>query len=694
MISLLLTVGPWAIFLLAWGAAAWAMRGRAFSAGVLFRLGVLWILLVQGESLLGPLARLEWGDGERLFQGYFPYLAEHANQRFLPDIMGGVDRYALGRIGGEYFSVRLLLLHVMPLWALTVLLRFAVSGVALAGMYLFCRRQIGATAEVAFALGMLFAVGFDFTATVTFLYGFSLAGMPLLLYALFARRWALFAAFGALYIGTADPIYWLPLLWVSALSLRLWTRPASDLRAFLALLALSVVWVANYAEMLLAFADMLPWSARGGAPSQTLLEAVKPHLDWMLGPTIGYNHGGPLFVLPVAAALIAGAVYRDRTSLFAASAALVVGLAPPFLATVPWTRLGLPFFASYRWYWEYGAFALALFAGARACAILQTGRWHIPRIVVGGAIGLAVAMLFVFKVQILLLTVTRGNLSTLVSIPNAVEQDWRENPAARVVGIPSRIDPNGLASAGLSTLDGGATLIHHDLQAFWSHGIVLQGPKPTREIAGFGQHAAFQDCCIPLDMSPIADLDLLRLANVGYIVSYRALRSDLLTQVSGPATQTKPSILDQILRPATPAFVYRLTNPFPLAYAATGVISVPDDIPLPALTEVLKREALVGKAVMAASVLPSLPAAEASTDASVRARWTGDGVAVELSGWQGGLLLVNIPYLPWWSARTGNTNIAIQPANLIQMALDVPAGTNTMHLDYRRPLLRDRLFTR
>lgn len=403
-----------------------------------------------------------------------------------------------------------------------------------------------------------------------------------------------------------------------------------------------------------------------------------------------------MFLLPLTVAVLGAVVFRDWRAAAAALATAAIGIFPPFLSAISWADLGLPLFSSYRWYWEYGALFLAFFACARSCTVMHAaGYTNALRVVAGGLIALSIAMIFLFKSQVFLLSVTRGNLSALTSIPNLKNRAWQADASARVVGIPAKIDPNSLVNYGFSNLDGGATLVHRDLHSFWSH-VVRQPNVLGREFLGFAQHPAFLECCAPLDIDRLADLDLLRLANVGYIVSYRALRSSLLTQVSGPAVQVKPTVHGQLLEPAAPAFVYRLAEPLPLVYAARGVVPIPDTMPVAAIFDTLRQEALSMKAVMKASDVAAMGIAEAASSGSkIQFRWVSDAMSIELADWKGGMLLVNVPYLPWWQARTdGNAIVAIKPANLIQMAINVPAGTSSLQLEYRRPLLRERLLGR
>ena len=78
MIEKVITFGPWLVFLISLYAVKISkiisLSNHKFFLPVFF---VIWIFLIQGDSIiLGPLSRLEIGDGEMKFQGYFPYLTK------------------------------------------------------------------------------------------------------------------------------------------------------------------------------------------------------------------------------------------------------------------------------------------------------------------------------------------------------------------------------------------------------------------------------------------------------------------------------------------------------------------------------------------------------------------------------------------------------------------------------------------
>jgi hypothetical protein len=702
MLSIVETFGPWAVGV-AGAALCYLLAGRRWtlSGTQVVVLSLVWVALVQAEGIFpGPLSRLEWGDGDRLFIAYFGWLAKQGNAPFLPELAGGADRYAFGRIGGEFFSVRLLLLQLLPLWAVTVVSRITVTLSGIAGIYLFAHRLLRCPRGVALAFGMLYATAYEFTVGLTFLYGFSIAGLPLLLFALFAfrndvRGWLELGVLGALYIGTTDPIYWLPLLWACVVCLWLWIRPVSAVLAVGGLLALTVLWLANYAETLFAFFQFLPWSERGSGGSEhapDLVANLLAQLDYMLRPVLSFNYAGWPFGLPLIFALIASIAVRSWRVAVAAGTALALAVATVPLQAMPWSALGVPFLATYRWYLQYGAFGMGLLAGAAGVAAFvgRNHEWRVARWAASLALGIAAGMLFSVKIHSGLQTLTRGTFASLTEIPNLKQADWRTDTAARVVSLPTQLDPNAMVNYGLSTFDGAATLMDRNIHRFWSAGVMRGANLPSREMLGFGLNSDFIQCCQPLDIDRLADLKLLRLAGVGYLLSYRKLQSADLTQVSGPAEQESTHALRFLLAPPQPVFVYKLAAPLPVAWRATEVTVLPETADDTALFGALETQALQGQAIVRSGE-PQVRS-ESSGVAPLSAKRTGSTIEIATAG-VGGPVLINQTWLPWWSAVTDTgENVSIRSANLIHMLLDVPQGARSVVLSYRRPLFWAQVF--
>lgn len=657
---------------------------------------ILWVLLSQFEGVfLGPYSRPEWGDGERLFTGYFPWLSHQGDVNFLAELMGGVDRYGFARIGGEIFSLRILMAQLFPFWVVIILFRILVPLVAFMGIYLFSKRLLRCPPHFAFALGALYSIGYDFTATLTFLYGFSLAGIPLLLYLLFSgkftlRSWIYLLLFSILYIGTADPIYWLPAIWITVIIIMLWIEPCSKSFLFTSLITFSLFWIINYAEVIYAFMQFLPLSARQSTITNSNLEFSDNSwlFYWLMEPTFRYNHPGPLFAIPFIFSLSIGIWLRSKKVLFASISAGVLAFASVFLTWIPWAKIGISFLSTYRWYWEYVSLSIVLLATSVAGGVLQeikTGQ-HLNRCATAVILALSLTMFSLLKIDNLLNTLTRGNLQYLTNIPNLLNPSWMQDHNSRVVTLPGLLDVNTSVNYGFSSYDGGATLVSKNLHDLWTS-VMLIEPRVQTESLGFGLNSQFNQCCQPLEIDKIVNLDPLRLAGVRYIFTYRPLISSYLHQISGPNSIVEEKKHKKLIANPEPVFVYEIEGALPRVWWAKDFKKVMISNGWSSLTESLQNEALNSVAILQveSTFMGKLQSERDTLDLKIK-----NNIITVFTNGKSGTLIVNQEWLPWWHALTDTgQKLQVYPANSIHMAIAIPDDVKKLCLIYHRPLLLD-----
>ena len=97
---------------------------------------------------------------------------------------------------------------------------------------------------------------------------------------------------------------------------------------------------------------------------------------------------------------------------------------------------------------------------------------------------------------------------------------WVPEVPFRVVSIPYRLSPNMASVVGLDALDAGTNLILRSTAYFWTRGVL--NVRPNFVNGGFMMikppNLDFK-CCNFYNVLNYMDLDFLRIANVGYIIS-------------------------------------------------------------------------------------------------------------------------------------------------------------------------------
>jgi hypothetical protein len=210
-------------------------------------------------------------------------------------------------------------------------------------------------------------------------------------------------------------------------------------------------------------------------------------------------------------------------------------------------------------------------------------------------------------------------------------------------------------------------------------------------------------CCRRYRISEILNFDLLRVANVGFILSALPLEGGGLTQVAGPTSDAdmpprrNQPLWDRIsgyfhlIAHPSPIRVYAIPSPLPRVFAARDLKIVADDLSDYAFLALVSQHGPQRTVIMsqrfADRVQGMRPSLKVKGFQLVR-----DGVDVQVEAPDNGLLVVSIPSTPYWKAYLGKNGSALPfPVNVSQMAVAVPAGTEQVTFRYERQLLRQKI---
>jgi hypothetical protein len=701
MIEKVITFGPWLVFLISLYAVKISkiisLSNHKFFLPVFF---VIWIFLIQGDSIiLGPLSRLEMGDGEMMFQGYFPYLVKEKSALFLHDIAGGVDRFAFGRIGGALISGHLFLVNHLPLWFVTVFFRVFITSIAFLGMYFFLKSQFNSSKLLSIAASALFSSSFDFNTSLTFLYSLSIGGLPLMLYFFLNlnksyKVWLMFFLYSIIFVIFTDPFYWLPSMWVLVLLMLTWCKPKNYLSLVIALFWVSIIWLINYSEAILAIFQNLPFSSR----SETLRQGHFYNLlNWMLFPKLSYNRGGLAYLIPIAFSIYCFLKTKSYQTLIATSTVLFLGFASAFFSLIPWSMFGLDFLKSYSWYMEYYAFPLAIIVFTKAITDYEIynkvntvhKKYKVNILPVAFCFAISLGMLFDLKVHTILHMMTRGNSSTFDSIENLANNKWYSNNDTRVIAIPTGFDSNISSSYGLPSFDGASTFIPKSNLDMWRKLIIKNKEQTHFSQPGVPVLPDYITCCEPYKIGDDINFDMLRLVNVEFILSFKQLLSSELIKVSGPEKQIKKNVINRIFDKSDNVFVYKIMKTFDRIYSAREVLIIDKNKSNAFYIDQIKSYAPQKYAVFFNTnslFEESIPIKISKIN--FKYKKIENGYKINILNPKDGILIINVPPLPWWVAKNQNDDLLLtHPVNLGQLAIIVTNQTNEIILKYERPTL-------
>lgn len=662
-------------------------------------LAAAWVLIVTLQYwILGPASYVYAGDdGTQPIVNFLHWNRFFDGGPFLHGPMGGADARAMMAGSGSLVSLERTLLAFLPLWVAIFLQKSLVGLVAMSGAYVMARRCGGASRGVSLILACFYSVSHHYMTVATFHPALGYPLIPWFIYAIVGRindrplkYYGLILALSCLHAISTIPTHILmatvPAILLAALALGVW-RPG---RIALALVLLLLPIVLNWHQGLIALAEIAPLTGRVQfyATEHTLIPALSAAL-----PPWGYAFTGLLVIVPFTLALVARGEPGRYRSAAAALGGIILG---PLLLLFPWHALGLGAFAAIDYsYVKFALPPLATLIAAQALARRPgtpplSSRWAS----LGGAAvaALAVGLMAQQKTQDVCYWIGDGGQKNLTAIPNLVDRPWAPDGDFRVVTIPFRLRHNYMLAYGLDTLDGQLNAISAAYYRYWTS--MVPGARLTRSGTGILTPPGFDPmCCESHDFDSLANVDLLRQANVGFVISAVPLTGRSLHQVSGPSGAANPFLraqplatklatyLSRVIDPG-PVFVYAIGTPTPRVFGAAGVETVPDDLEN---ADFLGRVAahVDDRVVVArAGVTPrNLPEARLEVRRYTK---SGRGFSVSVSAPQGGVLVINTAYLPFWSAWAEGKELAIFPVNEIQTGIVVPAGIETVNVLYKR----------
>ena len=137
-------------------------------------------------------------------------------------------------------------------------------------------------------------------------------------------------------------------------------------------------------------------------------------------------------------------------------------------------------------------------------------------------------------------------------------------------------------------------------------------------------------------------------------------------------------------------YVYELPRFLPRVFAATDVETVATGTNGPQLHEHVAAVAPNRVIVVSesdASIFQGFGILKTGTNKKVT-----DGFDITVEAPEGGIVVVNTMYVPYWRAATRDgRSLDIAQANAVQIAIAVPPGTKNIKVRYRRPTLRKKI---
>ncbi|TAN49589.1 MAG: hypothetical protein EPN26_11095 [Rhodospirillales bacterium] len=672
---------------------SWRWLGRnEWKRGTTLALGTVWLILATAEywgagpwSFIRQSTDLDFALTQHLF-----LVKAHGGGQFSHAFGGGTDVGAMSFLTGQYLSLERLLISLFPLWIAHGLHKLGVFALGFAGTYLVCRKGADLPRAPAFGLAAFYPVAAESLANITWGMGFGYALIPLAVYVVALRPGRSYYMISLFALATLHSVSSAPThsglaFFPAVLIAGLLLRPRKLLAILLGCIVLGLALACNWMDSLLAKAQLSPLTFRA-AYADLSLHGIADGLQSFALTISGYRE--PFWLGLFALGLLLWQHRWKRAAAIGGGQIAAVGLGTVLLG-VPWAMLGAPGLRAINF--QYVSIAY-IFIGLLSFALAIRGGRGAAALMLGLSAG-RLAWLLAFNASVWL---SEGSLSTLEQGVRRLEaRSWGQGETVRVATIPYRLPANLAPIAGLDAADGGYNLILKSTGDFWLGNAV----KGTQEIgAGYvslGVDGWDFKCCASYDVTDHIYLDGLRILNVKYLLSALPLSGEGLSQIEGPGPDEEvpprsgSSFADRmggylrLLADPPPLRVYALKDPLPRVFAAKTVMAVRDEEMMQAVRQnALERAAVVDE--RGAASLGQGPLAEMTLSSFELGQ---DAVTATIDAPEGGVLVFNIPYSPFWKAEVDGTAVPLEAANIVHMAVPVPPGSKQVSLHYHRPVL-------
>ncbi|CCQ75486.1 hypothetical protein [Magnetospira sp. QH-2] len=681
-----------------WGAARYLPTLDSRAAVVKF--GGFWVALYAVEYfILGPYSFIELSHEGNLNIALSHFIAQAPDGlRLTHEFGGGQDLYAI-LPGMQAINPEAWLFQILPSWLVILAHKASFAALGFVGAYLLARKGAEGDRAVSAAVAAIFILSHEYLINFSTNWGTGFAVMPLAVYTLTVRtrqphflKWVLVTT---ILVAAAEPIHLFPPLAVATIGamilmprVNLWRT----LGAFVLFgLAAGLVWL----EFIVATYDLLQVSTRG-ASDVDKTEILISGLHYLVT-----GASWVAFWLSVVGALVLLWRQSRQGILSLLSLVWLVG-ALGFVVLFPWDRVGLSFIGQLSHYYMLLA-AHVLFIPILVMAARSLSASGLKVRLRPFALLLTVAAVLMVwnKTVNAMLLVWFGGQSQFTGYEGLKNPGWRPDEPFRV--LPLFESPPGNVVAGFygyESFDGQFSLNHADWEIYWSE---IMGADPDYFlISRTGIDWDLWDGKT-YDVDRFIDLDLLAKANVRYLFSALPLHSDVLRPVVEPGLDQSPRLprssfaspvefglyrLSRIFDPGE-LYVYEVPGVLPRIFAAETWSFTSDPVPSRANFDQHSAALERKQAVLAEDHRAAFEGL--GVLGVVDTRQVDNGYDVTVHAPQGGVLMINNMYVPFWRAEAGGQALTMVPANTLHMALAVPPGAEAVTIRYDRPLVSERI---
>jgi len=628
------------------------------------------------------------------------YLNSHGDEQLSHRFAGGQDMSIMW-VGTQYVQFERFLHSFFPAWIVLLLHKLLIGSLSFGGIYLLMRKIAPEAYLATVCVAATLSVGHPYLAGYSSEFGTGFAAIPLTVYLCVvctgAKRYWWLAILAAIIMALASPMKVFPALLVAFIAAVILFYPVNLRRVAGAFGLIIVASLLNWHEVLYALIQTNGMTSRGFDLS---VDGATP-LPQAAANTLlaAFRYWSPMILIAAAFGVLA---IRQSPYLGRGLLALIWILGAIILADAfAWDAIGLGFLnrLSHQQYMFMALPSVAAIIVAHALSGLTSWRSRLRPTTV--LIVFACGVLAWQKFQMTMFFAGSGGQAAYHGIKALEKPDWNPVPGYRTITFYETPHSNIVASFyGFDTFDGHPFLYIRNWTQFWL--AALHFNKSHSLTTRLGWYWKYWDYnAQSYDADQHVRFDLMEVANVRYVFSplplsskylvlrHAAKRQDWMKGRSSMFAGTVDYLQQRLSSVINGGdiFVYELQNALPRVYASQKTIITIKEADYDQIATAAANRGVV----VTQSAAEQLGASSSSLSVtSFRAVTNGYEISVQAP--EGGVLVINTTYLPWWGAKANGVSVPVFAAdNGIHIAVHVPKESDTVLVRYNRPMLKDKL---
>ena len=672
----------------------------------LFQYAIVFLPLYLLEYyIFGPNSYVNMdSDGNLMIPALYS-LVHNAGDQINLNLGGGQDNY-IWFLGQQYFQPEKMLIAVAPIWVTILVHKLVVALLSFVGVYLLALRSNPDAKLSAAMLAVALTASHTYLTDYSLSFGTGFAAIPLYIYLCVARsneevywRGGILAA---VILMAADPMKVFPALAVAVLCSVLAIRNLNLRRIFLTFMLTILLSLLNWHEVLYALIQSSQFVGRGvgyvdgASPPFMSLKAT-----FMALRTLPY----PFLIF--CTMLIYLAIQRDRYIWRALFVVTVMLGSILFLDIMDWSIVGLEPInrLSHQQYMLLAFPTVVVIIFSKVISGTSTKEIFLIHKNINLHTLLILTAIFAMTYQKshnFLSLLAFGGQAVYHKIDALNSPAWSDRKGYRSVTFYETPNANITAGIyGIPTFDAQANLNNLFWSKFWVGVFHNQrGPLSTR-IGWDWQFWTPQG----YEADKHVRFDLLASANVRYVLSPLPLISDHLTLMYEPMIEDIARLPHrmsedlwanivhrfELIFSGGDIYVYEIKGAADKFYAATKLNFISAQFEDAKFFDDLAAKSKMREAVIRRQDSVLLKDMIVEPFAILQIDETKNGYRLEIDAKKNGLLMLNMPFWPWWHAQVDGQDTTVVPANGAQMAIHIPAKSKHVAVFYRRPTLFDQM---